>query len=102
MHHIHVQLFPRQLRGIAFGTHQNALTVDDQIVTVDAHISGEATVGGVVLGQMRVGVGIAKIIDGDNFEFIRASALENGAQYVPANASVTVDCNSYRHIVSSS
>jgi hypothetical protein len=48
-------------------------------------------VRGVIKGQVRGGVGVTKIVDGDDLELVGAFGFIQRAQDVPADAAVTVD-----------
>ena len=65
-------------------------------------LPGEGTVGGVVLGQVGIGVGIAEVVDGNDLDFAGAPALVERAQDVAADAAVAVDCDFDRHALSPS
>src|SRR5699024_8565610 len=51
----------------------------------------------VVTSQVRVGRGIAEIVDRDNLDLRRSAGLVNGAQDVASDAAIAVDCHSCRH-----
>src|SRR6266853_152726 len=59
--------------------------------------SGEFSVRGVVARQMRVGLRVAEIVDGDESQVVLFPALIVGAQDVAADAAVTVDGDSNGH-----
>ncbi len=90
-HHVDAQFAPGQLRRIALGANLDAVAVDDQVAAVHRHLAREFAVGGVVLGQVRVGLGIAEVVDRDDLELVRATGFVQRAQDVAANATVTVD-----------
>ena len=54
-------------------------------------LARELAVGGVVFGEVRVGGGIAQIVDGDDLDLAVALALIQGPQDIAADAAVTVD-----------
>ena len=47
--------------------------------------------GGVVLGQVRVGLGVAEVVDRDDLDLLSATGFVQRTQNVAANATVTVD-----------
>ena len=47
--------------------------------------------GGVVLGEVRIGARIAQVVDRHNLEFALATGFVDGAQDVAADAAVAVD-----------
>ena len=53
----------------------------------------------VVLGQVCVGFGIAKIIDRDDLDVVLFAALVMRTQNVAADAAIAVNCNANRHDV---
>ena len=82
---------PRQLGGIALREHLDAIAVDDHRVAVDRDLARELAVRGVVARQMRVGLGAAEIVDGDDRDVVLLAAFVVGAQDVAADAAVAVD-----------
>src|SRR5207302_8729187 len=96
-HQIHAELLPRQLRGIALGDDLDAIVVDHQAVAVDFHGAGKLAVRGVVLQQVRVGGGVAQVVDGDELQPVLPAALVVGAQHHAADATESVDGNLDRH-----
>ena len=53
---------------IALRQHLDVVAIDHHCVAVDVHVAGEAAVRGVVPRQVRVGLGIAEIVDGDDLD----------------------------------
>ena len=66
---------------------------DDEMIAVDADRQRERPVRRVVARQMRVGLGVAEVVDGDDLNLVGALALVERAQNVAADTAVTVDCN---------
>ncbi len=90
-HDIDTELAPGQLGRIALGADADAVAIDHQRIAVDLDRAGEVAVGGVVAGQMGVGLGIAEIVDGDDLDLAIAPFLVQRAQHVAPDAAVTVD-----------
>ena len=61
------------------------------MIAVDADIAIEPSVGGIVLSQVRVGLGIAQVIDGHDVEVGLPTQLVDGADHIPADTAITVD-----------
>jgi len=95
---VDAELPPRQLGRIALREHADTIAVDDHRVALNAHLTVEATMSGVVSRQMRIGVGIAEIVDGDDLDLAGAAAFIKGAQYVAADAAIAVDAYLDRHL----
>src|SRR5690606_691221 len=90
-HAIDAKFAPGEFGRIALGKHADAIAVDDHMLTVDADRPREFAVGGVVAGEVRVGFGIAQVVDGDDLDLLGALRLVQGAQDVTADAAVAVD-----------
>jgi len=54
-------------------------------------------VGGVVAGQVGVGLGIAQVVDGDDFDIVLLATFIVGTQDVAADATLTVDGDANGH-----
>ncbi len=74
-YHIDAKRTPRQLGRIALGEHLDLVSFDDEIAAIDADLTRKAPVRGVVLGQMRIGFGIAEIVYRDNLNLVCATGL---------------------------
>src|SRR5438093_4974645 len=96
-HRIHLQVLPRQLGRVALRTHLDAVAVHDHRFAFHGDRSGEFSVRGVVASQMRVGLRIAEVVDGDELQVVLFPAFIVGAQDVAADAAVTVDSDSNGH-----
>src|SRR5207245_628407 len=92
-HKLHAQLAPRQLRRITLGKHADALAIDDHRVAVDPHFARKSAVHGVIAREMRVGLGIAEIVERHDLQLSRALALVQCAQHVAPDPTVTVDAD---------
>jgi hypothetical protein len=99
MDHFDAQLRPGQPGGIAFREYPDAVSVDDEISAFNTHVPGESPVRRIVLREMSIGCGIGEIIDRYDLELIGTSRLINGAHDIAANASVSVDCYFYCHVL---
>ncbi|MNO07113.1 hypothetical protein D3C81_2291800 [compost metagenome] len=53
--------------------------------------------GGVVARQVRVRLGIAQVVDGDDFDIVLLATFIVGTQNVAADATVTVDGDANGH-----
>jgi hypothetical protein len=51
----------------------------------------------VVAGQVRVGLGVAEVVDGDELEIVLLSAFVVRAKHVAADAAVAIDRNFDSH-----
>ena len=98
VHDVHPELPPRQLRRVPFGEDLDPVAVDHQRIALDLDLAGEAAVGGVVAGEMGVGLGVAEVVDRDDADLVGAPALVEGAEDVAADAPETVDAYLDRHV----
>ena len=96
-HHVHVQILPGQFAGITLGQHLDLVAIDDQVIALDLDVTVELAMGGVVLGQVCIGFGLAEIIDGDDLDVVLLAAFIVGTQHIAANPAITIDCNANRH-----
>lgn len=55
--------------------------------------------GGVVTGQVRIRLGIAKVVECDDVEFIAATVLMNCTHDVATDTAVAVNAYLYCHVV---
>src|SRR6185437_9533763 len=85
------ELAPWEFRRIALGEHLDPVAIDDHRVPVDFHLAIEFAVHGVIARQVRIGFGVAEIVQGDDLHFPGAAALVERAQDVAADAAVAVD-----------
>jgi len=84
---------PRNFGRVTHGIDLDAVTVDDEIAAFGGDRARELAMGGIVLGQMGIGFGIAQIVDGDHLDFIRTAGFIEGAHYIAADAAIAVDGN---------
>src|SRR5690606_10871359 len=89
---------PGQLRRVAFLDNPDAVAVDDHEVTIDLDLAREAAMHRVIAGQVRVRLGVAEIVDRDDPDLPGTTALIKGTQDVPADTTVTVDCDFDCHL----
>jgi hypothetical protein len=88
---IHSEFAPRQLRRIALRDHADSVAVHHHGIPVDVHLAAESAVDGVEARQMRVGLGVAQIIDRGDLDPARVLSLVQRPQSIAANAPITVD-----------
>ena len=103
-HHVHFQGLPGQVVGVALGKAGHVPVADLHHGAVDAahgglfgsHFAGEGggAVGGVVLEQMEIGIGVHQVIDGDDFGAVGILAV-HGAEDLTTDTAEAVDSNSY-------
>ena len=67
-HEIGLELGPRQLRRVALRDHADAVAVHHHRIAIDVHIAAEAAMHGVEARQVGIGIGIAQIVDADDFD----------------------------------
>src|SRR5690606_37116266 len=60
-------------------------------VAFHRHLAGKASVRGVVLEQVRVGLRVAQVVDGDELQVVLPAAFVVRAQDVAADAAEAVD-----------
>ena len=90
---IDAEFAPGQLSRIAFGQNANAITIHDHVIAVDFNRAREATMCRIATRQMRVCIGVAKIVNSKNFDFRALATLIQSAQDVSANSTVAVNTN---------
>ncbi|MCY1536942.1 hypothetical protein D9M68_724180 [compost metagenome] len=95
--HVDLQLAPGQLGRVAVGQHADLVAVDDHEVAVDFDGARELAMGRVVARQVRVGLGIAQVVDGDDFDIVLLATFVVGTQDVAADATVTIDGDANGH-----
>src|SRR5690606_15404065 len=88
---------PGKLCGVALGQHADAVAVDHQVVAIDLDGAGEAAMGGVVAGEMGVGLGVAQVIDRHDLDVVLLAILVVGTKDVAANAAIAIDRHAYGH-----
>jgi len=96
-HKIHAEFGPRQFRRIALRHHADAIAVDHHGIAVDMHFAVKSPMHGVVASQMRIGIGIAQIVDGDDLDGAAVLALVQRTQDIAADSPVTIDAHFYCH-----
>ncbi|MOA19390.1 hypothetical protein D3C78_1397680 [compost metagenome] len=96
-HDVDLQVAPGQFGRVAVGQHADLVAVDDHEVAVDFDGARELAVGGVVARQVRVRLGIAQVVDGDDFDIVLLATFVVGTQDVAADATVTVDGDANSH-----
>ena len=75
------------------------MTVDDDVVAVDADVGVEAAVDAVVLQEMREHPGVGEVVDRDDFEVVQTllGALGEDAEGDATDAAEPVDGNALGH-----
>src|SRR5882672_4174899 len=96
-HHVDLEVLPGQLGRAALRAHLDPVTVHDHGVARHGHGAGKFPVYGVVARQMRVGLGVAQIVDGDELQVVALPAFIVRAQDIAADAAVAVDGDSNAH-----
>src|SRR5690606_1956460 len=81
-HDVYLELAPGQFGGVAVGQHANAVASDDHVVAVDFDRAGEAAVRRVVTGKVGVGLGVAQVVDGDDFDVVLLAVFIVGTQNI--------------------
>ncbi len=74
-HHVDAEFAPGQLGRVAVGQHANLVAVDDHVVALNRHGAGKTAVRGIVLRQVRIGLGIAEVVDRDDLDIVLLAAL---------------------------
>ena len=92
---VDVQLFPGELAGVLFGTNSDALSINDQAVALGLNSTGKPALHAVVLEEHRQVLGIAQVVDGDDFEFLRTSS-QSPKRNAP-NSTKTIDSDAHCH-----
>jgi hypothetical protein len=75
----------------------DTIPVDRHHIAVDLHVTVKTAVDRVVTRQMGIRFGIAKIIDGNDFDLIDVCALIQSAQNVTSNTPIPIDSYFNRH-----
>ena len=96
-HDVDTEFAPGQLRGITVGENANPVTVDDHGIALDRHSAAEATMRSVELRQMRIGLGIAEIVDRNDLQVMLLATFIVGTQDVAADAAIAIDGNAKGH-----
>ena len=105
-HHVHAQLFPRQLRRVFGAHHLHLLAIDDQHIIIRlvrggflrANCAGETALNGIILQEIRQVVGRHDIADGDHTNILpNQSLFDHRPVNQATNAAEPVNCNFYCH-----
>ena len=95
--HIDTQITPGQFGRIALCKYTNAIAINDDIITVNLHFTGEAAMCSIVLRQMRIGCRITQIINCNHIKLFLPTTFEQGPEYVSPDTAVPVYRQFYRH-----
>jgi hypothetical protein len=91
--HLGAEVAPREGGGVALGEHAETLAINDQVAVLDADLAREDPVHGVVLEQVRQGLGVGEVVDADDVVAVVEPALEDGAEDEPADPAEPVDAD---------
>ena len=91
-HDIDGQLFPRQTGGFSLTEHGDRPAVDFHDAVRAFYLARVNAIGRIVAKQVCIRFQIRHIVDRNDGDFLFA-ALEQGAQYQPANPAETIDCD---------
>jgi len=91
-------VIPGDLRGVAVGEALDRPAVDDQLILSSGHGSRKASVVGVVLEEVRVGLHVEEVVDGNNLQGARI-ALEDRLQHLAPDPSEPVDPDPYHFLL---
>ncbi len=93
-------LAPREGGRVALGEGLDGLAVDGELAGADFDLIGQSAENAVVLQQVRNGLGVAQVVEGDHFDVgIRG---ENRSEEVAADTAEAVDANADGHVPISS
>ena len=92
-HNINAQLAPGDISRITLREYTDLVAIHDHVVALDQDRAGEFAVRGVIARQVRVGFGIAEIVDRNDLDIILFAALVMSAQHIAADAAVAIDGN---------
>ena len=89
-HDVDAHVLVRQFAGIALAGHGDGFAVHLDAVIGGRHIATETAMGGVILKQKRIGLGIGQIVDRHQIQ-PAIGPLQNGARHQAADTPETVD-----------
>ena len=92
------EIAPRNLGRVALGEDLDGPTVDNDVAVGGFDGTGIASVVGVVLEEVGVGLGVREIVDGYDFELVGMS-LEYGAGDLPSDPAEAVNADPGGHSV---
>src|SRR5690606_40955706 len=90
---------PWQFCRIAIGKNTDLVAIDYHVITIDGDSTREAAMCSVILSQVGIGLGIAQIIDRDDFNIMLFATFIVSTQYITADAAVAVNCNTNGHYI---
>ncbi len=95
---VNVELAPGEVGRIALGEHLDGFAANNQVAVNNLNACGQAAGHGVVLEQVRQGLGAGQVVYGNNFNV--CTLCQSGAEVVTANAAEPVDTNTSSHFFS--
>src|SRR5216117_2372215 len=93
--HVHAELLPRQRRRVLDRAHPDLAPVDEDGLALGGDVGLEVAVDGIVLQEVRQGLGIGEVVDADHLDL--AVRLERGAEEDAPDAAESVDADSNTH-----
>ena len=94
---VDAQLAPRQFGRVAVGQDANAVAVDHHVVAIDLDRARELAVRRIVAGEMDIGLGVAQVVDGHDFNIVLLAIFVVSAQDVASDTAIAVDCYANCH-----
>src|ERR1041385_4225031 len=86
--HVHAEIFPRKISGIAFLQDLNFMAANNDVLGIETDLAVELAMDRVPFQKMRQGVGVGEIVDGgDAFDV----ALVHRAKDVATDSAEAVD-----------
>jgi hypothetical protein len=95
--YIYAQVTPGQRGRVSVSQHPNTIAIHDHAIAIDVDRSWKTAMRSVVTREVCVGLRVAEVVNGDNLNGVRFTALVMSPQNVPTNAAVAINCNPNRH-----
>src|SRR5206468_6432740 len=89
------ELFPGQGRRILDGAHADLAPVDEDGLALGGDFGLEVAVDGIVLQEVRQGLGIGEVVDADHLDL--TARLARSAEEHASDAAKSVDADSNTH-----
>ena len=93
---LHAHIGPRELRRIAVRKGADIFTIYDNAVSGCFDCAGIDAVCGIVLEEVRVGLGVGTVVHRDDFQ-LTGVALTDGTKHLPADTPEPVDAHASSH-----